>query len=84
MKINTVICDSKGQRMVTSTKEVLRIRACDAQPGDVFMSPRHRVLRPEWPITKVDVRNGFAYLHSPLKEPLQMLADSMVDVERTT
>lgn len=84
MKTNTVIVSATGERIVTSTTETLRVKAADVQPGDYLMSPRHRVLRRERPVTKVEVRGGFAYLHSPLSDPLKMLADLVVEVERTT
>lgn len=84
MKTNQVIAGANGERIVTSTTETLRIPASEIRPGDWLMSPRHRVLRRDRPISGVERCGIFIVLHSPLVAPLSMFPQTMVDVERTT
>lgn len=83
-KFNTVMAGASGERKATSATETLRIPASDIRPGDWLMSPRHRVLRRDRPISGVESRGIFIVLHSPLAAPLSMFPETMVDVERTT
>lgn len=83
MKTNQVICDSNGQRMVTSTTETLRIKASEIQPGDWLLKPHGRVMRKDKLVEHVE-NNGrqvMAFVHS--HAPVFFAKNQMVDVERT-
>lgn len=87
MKTNQVICDSNGNRKITSTTETLRIKASEIEPGDWLLKPHGRVMRKDKLVLATErVISPFEphiYVSTQLQGSIKFHINKMVDVERT-
>lgn len=84
MKTNTVIANTKGERIVTSTTETMQIKARDLQPCDWIMKHHHRSLRHDKRVLRVQVAGSMVTVATQLHGIVMFNVDQLIDVERVT